>query len=376
MPTWKDQLVRDPAGFFRLESDATGGVPVRVFLTERLLETTEANLFDQILNACAFPGVRCVVITPDVHYGYGVPVGCVIATDGTLAMGPVGFDIGCGMMAARSRVGAGAATPERRLAFNKEVMRRVEMGAGGQSRSLKHLTRAEFEEIVRGGAEHYVARYGATFDRTNAERHRIPVDDDWQIPYGGPGRPERGITQVGSLGGGNHFMELQADQDGKLWVMVHTGSRGFGHGLTTNFFQVAKRENPKLAVARPRLLHARVEALEELPERGGGGRQLRDREPAGHLRAAGARLLRGLRRGAGAGLRDLAQPGAAGAASRVRRGVGASQGRDAGVPGRASAARGDAVGRRGPSGADPRLQPGQLVRAPAGGGRSRRRSIR
>ena len=190
--------------------------------------------------------MRCVVITPDVHYGYGVPVGCVIATDGTLAMGPVGFDIGCGMMAARSGVHAGAATPERRLAFNREVMRRVEMGAGGQSRSLKHLTRAEFEEIVRGGAEHYVATYGASFDRSNAERHRIPVDDGWQIPYGGPGRPERGITQLGSLGGGNHFMELQANQDGKLWVMVHTGSRGFGHGLTTNFFQVAKRENPKL----------------------------------------------------------------------------------------------------------------------------------
>ena len=245
-PTWKDQLVRDPAGYFRLESDATRGVPVRLFLTERLLETTEANLLDQILNACAFPGVRCVAITPDVHYGYGVPVGCVIATDGTLAMGPVGFDIGCGMMAARSAVQAGAATPERRLAFNHEVMRRVEMGAGGQSRSLKSLTRAEFEEIVRGGAEHYVAKYGASFDRSNAERHRIPVDDDWQIPYGGPGRPERGITQVGSLGGGNHFMELQADQEDRLWVMVHTGSRGFGHGLTTNFFQVARRENPKL----------------------------------------------------------------------------------------------------------------------------------
>jgi tRNA-splicing ligase RtcB len=244
--TWKDSLDRDPAGFFALASEATRGVPVRLFLTEALLESLEENLLPQILNACSFPGVRCVVITPDVHYGYGVPVGCVIATDGTLAMGPVGFDIGCGMMAARSSVPAAAATPERRLRFNREVMRRVEMGAGGQSRSLKRLTKAEFEEIVRGGAEHYVARYGATFDRSNAERHRIPVDDDWQIPYGGPGRPERGITQLGSLGSGNHFMELQADGTGELWVMVHTGSRGFGHGLTTNFFQLAKRDNPSL----------------------------------------------------------------------------------------------------------------------------------
>jgi tRNA-splicing ligase RtcB len=246
MPSWHHHLSRDPSGFYLLDPAVTHGVPVRLFLTETLLEGAEEGLYQQILNACAFPGVRAVAITPDVHFGYGVPVGCVIATDGTLAMGPVGFDIGCGMMAARSTVNADAATPERRLAFNREVMRRVEMGAGGQSRSLKHLSRGEFEEIVRGGAEHYGDRYGATFDRGNAERHRIPVDDDWQIPWGGKGRPERGVTQVGSLGGGNHFMELQADQEDHLWLMVHTGSRGFGHGLTTNYFQLAKQDNPRL----------------------------------------------------------------------------------------------------------------------------------
>lgn len=246
MQDWHRHLSLDPAGFYLLDPTVTGGVPVRLFLTEALLETTEEGLYQQILNACAFPGVRAVAITPDVHFGYGVPVGCVIATDGTLAMGPVGFDIGCGMMAARSAVEVREATPEKRLAFNREVMRRVEMGAGGQSRSLKHLTRAEFEDIVRGGAEHYVAHYGASFDRGNAERHRIPVDDDWQVPWGGKGRPERGVTQVGSLGGGNHFMELQADQQDRLWLMVHTGSRGFGHGLTTNYFQLAKQENPLL----------------------------------------------------------------------------------------------------------------------------------
>ena len=182
MQDWRRLLSPDPAGFYLLDPVVTHGVPVRLFLTEALLDGAEEGLYQQILNACAFPGVRAVAITPDVHFGYGVPVGCVIATDGTLAMGPVGFDIGCGMMAARSTVDAVLATPERRLAFNREVMRRVEMGAGGQSRSLTHLSRGAFEEIVRGGAEHYGDRYGASFDRGNAERHRIPVDDDWQIP--------------------------------------------------------------------------------------------------------------------------------------------------------------------------------------------------
>jgi hypothetical protein len=109
MPSWQHHLSRNPSGFHLLDPSVTHGVPVRLFLTEALLAAAEEGLYQQILNACAFPGVCAVAITPDVHFGYGVPVGCVIATDGTLAMGPVGFDIGCGMMAARSTVDVGAA---------------------------------------------------------------------------------------------------------------------------------------------------------------------------------------------------------------------------------------------------------------------------
>ena len=100
MQSWHHHLSRDPAGYYLLDPAVTNGVPVRLFLTEALLEAAEEGLYQQILNACAFPGVRAVAITPDVHFGYGVPVGCVIATDGTLAMGPVGFDIGRRMTAA------------------------------------------------------------------------------------------------------------------------------------------------------------------------------------------------------------------------------------------------------------------------------------
>ena len=112
----------------------------------------------------------------------------------------------CGMMSARSGVEAGAATPERRLEFNRAVMGRVNMGAGGKSVKLGSVSEHEFNNLVRGGAEYYVEKYGATFDRSRAERHRMPVDDDWQIPWGGKGRPERGLNQMGSLGGGNHFI--------------------------------------------------------------------------------------------------------------------------------------------------------------------------
>jgi len=244
---WKRRAVFED-GYWRLETGDTGEVPVRLFLTEKLLIEAEPTLYRQVINATRFPGTKLVCVTPDVHYGYGVPVGCVILTDreeGAVAMGPVGFDIGCGMMSAQSKVPAELATPDRKLEFNREVTKRVAMGAGGKSVKLGELSRKELQKLVRGGAEYYVDKYGASFDRSRAERHRIPVDDDWDIPWGGKGSPERGLDQLGSLGGGNHFIELQrCEETNTLFVQVHTGSRGFGHGLATNYFQMAKDERP------------------------------------------------------------------------------------------------------------------------------------
>jgi tRNA-splicing ligase RtcB len=166
---------------------------------------------------------------------------------GNFALDAGVFVHNCGMMSARSNVEAEAATPERRLEFNRAVMGRVDMGFGGKSRRLGRLSEGEFQNLVRGGAEYYVEKYGATFDRSRAERHRIPVEDSWRIPWGGKGRPERGLEQLGSLGGGNHFVELQrSSQTGTLFLQVHTGSRGFGHGLATNYFELAREEHPEL----------------------------------------------------------------------------------------------------------------------------------
>ncbi|MBI2391488.1 MAG: RtcB family protein [Deltaproteobacteria bacterium] len=247
---WKRHAHATGEGYYWLRTTDTGDVEVRLFLTPTLLQEAETTLYRQIVNATRFPGTKLVAITPDVHYGYGVPVGAVILTDrqgGAVAMGPVGFDIGCGMMSAKSDVPAEAATPDRKLEFNREVMERVSMGAGGGSVRFGALSKREIEEIVRGGAEYYVQKYGATFDRSHAERHRVPVDDHWSVPWGGKGKPERGLEQLGSLGGGNHFIELQRCEDtGTLFVQVHTGSRGFGHGLATNYFELARDENPAI----------------------------------------------------------------------------------------------------------------------------------
>lgn len=244
---WKDYVQAHPDGYYSLQTPDTGDVPVRLFLTPQLLADAEESIYGQIVNATQFPGVKLVVITPDAHQGYGVPVGSVIITDGTVAMGPVGYDIGCGMMSARSEVPAEIATADKRLEFNRAVLSRVGMGAGNSSPGkFSRIDEREFNKLVRGGASYYSGKYGGRVDRSRAERNVIPVEDSWDIPWGGKGRPERGISQLGSLGGGNHFIELQrCEETSTLFVQVHTGSRGFGHGLATNYFEIAKNEKPK-----------------------------------------------------------------------------------------------------------------------------------
>ncbi len=213
-------------------------VPVRLFLTPKLFEECEEEVFRQIVNATEFPGVQDVVITPDVHTGYVVPVGCVMATNGTLCQAPVGFDIGCGMLAFKSNISKGKGLDDKlRRNFSERVMETVGMGTGKGSGHV--YDERKFNEIVRFGAT------ALGFHRENSERDFIPVDDTWDIPD----KPlQRGIGQLGSLGGGNHFAELQYDQNDHLWVMVHTGSRGFGHGLATYFIEAGKEYLKKQGV--------------------------------------------------------------------------------------------------------------------------------
>src|SRR5215471_20254374 len=171
---WKHLARWHGDGYYTLQTEDTGEVPVRIFLTPKLLKEAEDIIYRQIVNATRFPGVKLVAITPDTHYGYGVPVGCVILSDsesGAVAMGPVGYDIGCGMVSARSDIPADTATTEKKMAFNAAVMEKVNMGAGGKSVKLGRLDRREFDNLIRGGAEYYVEKYGASFDRSRAERH-------------------------------------------------------------------------------------------------------------------------------------------------------------------------------------------------------------
>ncbi len=170
------------------------GVPVRLFLNEKLHAESEEGLYAQIKTATEYPGVLDVVITPDAHIGSTVPVGCVIATDGTLLQAPIGFDIGCGIMSFRSDVPHTKGLDDKlRRKFSEEVMKRVGLGVG--QRGNFSFAGKDFQKIIREGAT------ALGYERGNSEREFIPVDDAWDPPAKAV---DRGIGQLGSLGGGNH----------------------------------------------------------------------------------------------------------------------------------------------------------------------------
>jgi tRNA-splicing ligase RtcB len=248
-PRLKEQCRWTGEGYYTL--DLGHGICARLFLSEKLWAETDEALYQQLQSIAPIPGICDVVLTPDAHVGGTVPVGCVIATDGTLLQAPVGFDIGCGIACFRSDVPAAKGLDDKlRRKWSEEVMKRIGLGVG--KRGNFSFSGREFQTIIRQGAR------ALGDERGNSERDFFPVDDDWEPPAKAV---DKGIGQLGSLGAGNHFCELQHDQDGKLWVMIHTGSRGFGYQLAMHYQQKAREEQQKRGTAK-----AYLEATYFLPD--------------------------------------------------------------------------------------------------------------
>lgn len=227
--SWKSTLVQSGPGHWVLPKVKQMRCEAHLFLSDELLtgdEGVEEDVFAQVVNACSFPGATRVVLTPDCHVGYGVPIGTAIETEGTLLPTAAGYDIGCGMVQLKtSLTWADVADKDKRRRWIDEVTRRIGVGVG-QSSGRK-LGAKLLPEILRHGAK----ALGHSHDV--AERAAIPVDDD-RVDV--PERAWDKRNQLGSLGGGNHFCEMQVDDEQRVWVMLHTGSRGFGWNIAKQFF--------------------------------------------------------------------------------------------------------------------------------------------
>ncbi len=207
-------------------------VEAHAFLSEALFEASEEQVWQQIAAGASYEGVTGAYLMPDAHPGYGVPVGSVIVTDGTIIQGGSGYDISCGVLYMKTGLGAGrVADKHDRARWVREVERRVATGKGSHRPDLMpRFTRKQADEILRFGAKALGVRGEL------CERQYIPVPDGIDLD-----KIERAhasvVPQLGSVGGGNHFVEMQVDRDtGEVFVMVHCGSRGYGWQTANHFF--------------------------------------------------------------------------------------------------------------------------------------------
>ena len=236
-------------------------VPGRVFASERMIVAGELeNALQQVRNVACLPGiVRASYAMPDIHWGYGFPIGGVAAfgvDDGVISPGGVGYDIGCGVRLLRSDVDVSTIRSQLPGLLH-ELARAIPTGTG-RGGGLDP-GRNDLESILRHGAKWAVEQgLGTARDLERSE-------DGGALGGAEPGNVsdrayQRGRNTIGSLGAGNHFLELQEVAEivdaetsasfglekGKLAVMLHSGSRGLGHQVCTDYLREMERESSAL----------------------------------------------------------------------------------------------------------------------------------
>jgi len=252
------RLVQEAPCRFRVERRADMRVPGVVYASRDLVPPAGDRSLEQIANVACLPGiVRASFAMPDVHWGYGFPIGGVAATDveagGVVSPGGVGFDISCGV-----RLLVAPDLEREQLASSlRAVMDRLDTvipRGGGPGGLWRMRDTGELREVLEGGARYAVEQgHGVTRDLARCEDHGVMRGVD--LTGVSVRALERGLDEVGSLGSGNHFLEIQAvDQvfdagaaaamglaAGRVCVMIHCGSRGLGHQICTEHVRAMGR---------------------------------------------------------------------------------------------------------------------------------------
>jgi tRNA-splicing ligase RtcB len=190
----------------------TEKIPIKLWLDD-----IESGALEQAKNLANLPFVfRCIALMPDCHQGYGMPIGGVMATRKVVVPNAVGVDIGCGMCAVKT--------------------------------SLTNLDQESIKKIM-GGSKEYKGGIRSSVP-VGFSRHSKKQDDSW-MPDQLEGFTfldslyENALKQIGTLGGGNHFIEIQKGSDGFIWLMVHSGSRNIGYQVAKHYNDIAVQLNEK-----------------------------------------------------------------------------------------------------------------------------------
>ncbi|QUH23594.1 RtcB family protein [Methanobacterium alkalithermotolerans] len=227
-------------------------VPGRIFLDDNSLKDLEKGAVDQVANVASLPGIQKFSIgLPDIHFGYGFSIGGVgafSARTGVISPGGVGFDINCGVRMVRTNLTQEEIQPKIKELINT-LFKNVPSGVG--SKGKLRLAGGQIDEVLNQGAEWAVENgYGWEEDLKYLEENGKMEDADSEKVS--EKAKKRGIPQLGSLGSGNHFLEVQKVESifepsaaekfgiskGEIAVLIHSGSRGCGHQVCSDYLRI------------------------------------------------------------------------------------------------------------------------------------------
>ncbi|MEK7486286.1 MAG: RtcB family protein [Planctomycetota bacterium] len=242
-------------------------VPLRIYISEEMLQQVQKDQsLLQGINTTKLPGVqKRALMMPDAHQGYGFPIGGVAAFDaetGVISPGGIGYDINCGVRLLASNMSK-PEIQDKMDALMESLYNNVHTGVG--SKSSIRLSESDLDEVLMQGLEWAKMKgYANSHDLAH-------VEENGKMSFADPSKvskkaKERGKEQVGTLGAGNHFLEVQVvDQIfdektakvfgithvGQVCVMIHSGSRGLGHQVCTDFLRRMEDEQPEIVESLP-----------------------------------------------------------------------------------------------------------------------------
>jgi len=262
------QISSEPEGPDRWRIDPVGAmsVPGIVFASKELLSRVEDQALQQVVNVATLPGiVEASYAMPDIHWGYGFPIGGVAATDvergGVISPGGVGFDISCGVRLLVSTISLDELAPRLEVLMDTlDVSISRGLGSGG----VWQCDEQDLEAVLREGARAAVrAGLGTDADLARCEDcGSLSGADPTEVSERALAR---GLHQVGSLGSGNHFLEVQAVDEvydaetaeafglapAQVCVMIHCGSRGLGHQICSDHVRTMLGAMPRYGISVP-----------------------------------------------------------------------------------------------------------------------------
>ncbi|VVB51026.1 tRNA-splicing ligase RtcB [uncultured archaeon] len=241
-------------------------VPGRIYVSRELLPTVEEGVYRQVSNVAKLPGiVKESLAMPDAHYGYGFPIGGVAAfniEEGVISPGGVGYDINCGVRLLTTNLTEKEVKPKLKELIN-ELFDAVPCGLGGKSKL--HLSATDVDSVLTEGAAYLIKEGMAT------QKDLAHTEENGRIKGANPSKvssraKSRGAPQCGTLGSGNHFLEIQrVDQIlneetahafglndvGQIAVMIHCGSRGLGYQVADDYISVMLEAGRRYGISLP-----------------------------------------------------------------------------------------------------------------------------